>query len=264
MSTTQLRAFGVEEGWAPYRLRQARYFELACDVSRWAMEHARQHGVPMNLLDVGTWNGVTRKYVEVQPGGQYVRYHGVDIFPRGFDYVYKSNDWTLHNINLEGGMPHLESSSYDAIVAEQVLEHLHHPERALKDMQRVLRPGGHLIVGVPIFPEGLHLARKHLVPAIDRLKKTKKTRGHVQAWTKRTFLNLLHETCPELEVECSRGFRIISGGVLRPLEHRRWWWRLNRALGAALPSLCIEIQVVARKRASSAQQPDFAPRRATG
>jgi hypothetical protein len=44
-----------------------------------------------------------------------------------------------------------------------------------------------------------------------------------------------------------RGFRIISGGLLRPLENYRWWWRFNRRLGARLPAACIEAQIIARK-----------------
>jgi len=34
---------------------------------------------------------------------------------------------------------------------------------------------------------------------------------------------------------------------IEPLEHYRWWWQVNRWLGSMLPSLCIEVQVVAAK-----------------
>jgi len=48
-------------------------------------------------------------------------------------------------------------------------------------------------------------------------------------------------------VETVRGFRIVSGGLLRPLENYRWWWRFNRRLGELLPAACIEAQIIARK-----------------
>jgi hypothetical protein len=35
--------------------------------------------------------------------------------------------------------------------------------------------------------------------------------------------------------------------LLRGLENYRWWWRCNRRLGALLPALCIEAQIIARK-----------------
>lgn len=239
------KAFGVEEGWAPYRLRQARYFELATDVARWARDQCRQSFRPLDLLDVGINDGVTRKYVECQT--QLVRYHGVDIFPWGRDYVYRSADWSLHHIDLEQGMPELATDAYDVVVCEQVLEHLSAPARALSDMYRVLRPGGHLILGVPIFPSPLHLVRRHLVPVADRCLGVTKVRSHLQAWSKPSFIRFVRRSCPGIQIERVRGFRIVSGGVLRPLEYCRWWWRLNRRIGQWLPGWCIEIQVVATK-----------------
>jgi hypothetical protein len=41
---------------------------------------------------------------------------------------------------------------------------------------------------------------------------------------------------------------MLSGGVLRPLENYRWWWRLGRVTGRIAPALCTEIQVVAVKK----------------
>lgn len=243
------KAFGIEEGHAPYRLRQARYYELGQDCAALAKAHYEQLGQPVDLLDIGTYDGVTRKYVEAFAGGEHVRYHAVDIFPHGREFVYKHQDWELHNINLEKGLPGLASNRYDIVVCEQVLEHLHHVEEALSGIERVLKPGGMLVLGVPIFPPGLHLVRKHVVPVTDKLFKVKKVRGHVQGWSRGSFLNLVSKACPQLEVHHTRGFRVVSGGVLRGLEWRRWWWQLNRRVGRLVPGLCIDLQVVAYKRA---------------
>jgi len=122
----------------------------------------------------------------------------------------------------------------------------------------VLRPGGILIVGVPIFPDGVHLLRRHVVPVLDRVIKPRRPRGHVQAFSLRSFLKMLREAGP-LELSDVRGFRIVSGGLLRPLEDFRWWWRLNRYIGSKIPSLCIETQVVARKTLASVEAPARVP-----
>ncbi|WP_254513747.1 class I SAM-dependent methyltransferase [Anatilimnocola floriformis] len=240
------KAFGVEEGYPTYRLRQARYYDLGLDCSRWAEEHYVTTGRKCELLDIGTYDGVTRRYCEIHPGNEHLSYHGVDIFPKGKEFVYKSADWKLHHIDLSTGLPELKTAAYDIVVCEQVLEHLHDPQLALREIERVLKPGGRMVVGVPIFLEGLHLIRKHLVPVYDRVVKTP-PRGHVQAWSKRTFMRMVRQTCPHIKVETTRGFRILSGGVLRPLEYQRWWWQLNRRVGAMVPGLCTEIQMIAQK-----------------
>lgn len=254
--TASTSAFGIEPGLPTYRLRQARYHALAEDVARLAIQQHNHSGQPLDLLDVGCGDGVSMKYIEAQPGGEHVRFHGVDLFPRGMHRIYRPDRWRLHRADVELGLDDLGEGQYDVVICEQVLEHLHDCDTAVNELLRVLRPGGVLIVGVPIFACGAHLVRKHVVPKLDRWLNVKKVRGHVQAFSKRTFVNLL-ETTGRVQVEQVRGFRFISGGPLRPLEYCRWWWQLNRKLGAWFPSLCVEIQVLARKTATAAQAAGF-------
>jgi SAM-dependent methyltransferase len=245
-------AYGVEpHRRATYELRQSRYYCLGEDVAREAAMLMAEHGRRCRLLDVGVFDGVSRRYIEIHAGSEFIDYEAVDIFPNGVSFVYKHADWRMHHIDLSHGMPGLASDAFDVVICEQVLEHLSNVERAIQDLARVLRPNGLLIVGVPIFPEGLHLARKHLVPLTDRLFGVRKVRGHVQAWSLRTFVREFRH-CDEIEIRQKRGFRIVSGGVLRPLEFSRLWWQLNRRIGALVPGLCIEVQLVCRKRARPA------------
>ena len=239
-------AYGVEPGRLPYRLRQARYPELAEDVSQFAQRLHNREGRQVELLDVGVGDGVSRRYIEVHPGSEFISFHAADRYPKGFEYVYKNQLWQHNVIDAEQGLPQLESNRFDIVICEQVLEHLHNTEHAMTELSRVLRPGGLLIVGVPIFPHGPHLIRKHVVPLCDRIF-NRRPRPHVQAFSKRSFLKLLTMNC-DIDVCQTRGFRIVSGGLLRPLEYCRWWWRLNRLVGSIVPGLCVEIQVVALKR----------------
>ena len=241
-------AFGIEKGHVPYRLRQARYYELGQDIARWAWEHHQNTSKSLDLLDVGTCDGILRRYTEVHPGCEYIRYEAADIYRYGIEYVYKHAEWKHHHIDLNSGMKGIATHSFDVVVCEQVLEHLENYRLAMSELSRVLRPGGLLVVGVPIFPGGLHLIRRHVVPVTDRLFKVKKVRGHIQAWSKHGFVRELKAECPDLDILVCRGFRIMSGGLLKPLEYCRWWWQWNRWLGSLVPSLCVETQIIARKR----------------
>jgi SAM-dependent methyltransferase len=244
-------AFGVELGQPPYRLRLARYHALAETIGTFVGEQLRQQVRPIKLLDVGLGTGRSRRHIEVHPGTEHIQYHGVDQFLFDQSKVYKHQDWTLRKTNLEEGLPFVPSDHFDIVICEQVLEHLRNPELVLQELPRVLNPAGLLIVGVPIFPHGVHLIRRHVVPQWDRLTKCKKVRGHCQAFSNRTLLNILKRN-QALHIQQVRGFRILSGGPLRPLEYFRWWWKINRAIGAAIPSWCIEVQVIATKLQASA------------
>ncbi len=239
-------AFGVDPTRRElYSLRQARYQEIGEQVGRLAQVSAG----PLKLLDVGVWNGVSMRYIERQPGAEKIEFHGIDL--KLHNTIYSRDRWaSLQQGDLLEGFSHVPSNQFDVVICEQVLEHLPRLETAMATLCRVLKPGGRLIVGVPIFPPGVHLMRKHLVPLWDQLVGTKKVRGHLQAFSLGSFVSTLKRNCCcNLDVQSARGFRAISGGVLRPLENYRWWWQLGRATGRIAPSLCTEIQVVAVKKA---------------
>jgi SAM-dependent methyltransferase len=42
-------------------------------------------------------------------------------------------------------------NTFDTVVSTEVLEHVPEPLRALKEMQRVLKPGGHLVLSTPMY-----------------------------------------------------------------------------------------------------------------
>jgi ubiquinone/menaquinone biosynthesis C-methylase UbiE len=45
----------------------------------------------------------------------------------------------------------VSTSSIDTVLSTFVLEHLERPQAAISEMQRVLKPGGHLILAAPLF-----------------------------------------------------------------------------------------------------------------
>ena len=239
-------AFGVDPTRKErFSLRQARYHEMGETVGRLLAQRPDNAG-PLKLLDVGVWNGVSMRYLERQAGAERIEFHGIDLQLQ--PDIYNRSKWSsLMEGDLLDGFPHLASHQFDVVICEQVLEHLPHVELAISTLCRLPKPGGTLIVGVPIFPPGIHLLRRSLVPMWDRVVGTKKTRGHLQAFSLGTFLRKLRRN-GDVTIQSARGFRILSGGVLRPLENYRWWWQLGRITGRLVPGLCTEVQVVAVKK----------------
>jgi SAM-dependent methyltransferase len=229
-----------------YSLRQSRYDALAHDIDALAGAAAKA-GRRLSVLDIGSGGGATPRHLRARPN-----FRAIDIDATDVDRQYNV-DATLYRAmfigDLTKGYPELASGSYDVVVCEQVLEHLLELATPMATFGRLLKRGGRAFIGAPIFLPPLHLARRHLVPAIDRLTGSNHRRDHVQAFTLAHLKAALlaHSGLDFIE---ARGFRIISGGVLRPLEERRWWWAFNRWLGATLPAACIEAQIVLEKRTS--------------
>ena len=236
-------AFGVDPSRPErYSLRQARYAALADDISEWAGAAARR-GDSLSLLDVGCGWGPLLRHLDTKPHFDKLEMSAADVSDTA---LYRKDVYRGYFIgDLTGGYPEIPSGHYDVVVCEQVLEHLAALDTAIATLVRVLRPGGRLVIGVPIFLPPLHLARKHLVPLLPRMLRPDDS-THQQAFSLASFLRELRRH-RSLSVETVRGFRIISGGLLRPLENYRWWWRFNRRLGELLPAACIEAQIIARK-----------------
>ena len=73
---------------------------------------------------------------------------GFDSIKRAFLKLRKKN---LNFSFIQGDIYRLpyEDSSFDAVVASEILEHLEKPQDALKEVARIVRPGGYFIVSTP-------------------------------------------------------------------------------------------------------------------
>lgn len=81
---------------------------------------------------------------------------GCSIFKKeGFinlDVDHSSNPDIVHNLD-EFPYP-FEDNQFSEIVGDHVLEHLNHPFNAMKELHRILKPGGKLTIRVPHFSRG--------------------------------------------------------------------------------------------------------------
>jgi SAM-dependent methyltransferase len=84
---------------------------------------------------------------------------GVDIDRVAFESRGRApNAWTFLQADLDKGLPFKDATA-DAIRANQVIEHVREPGRFLAEAQRVLRPGGLLVVTTPNVRQIRHLIR---------------------------------------------------------------------------------------------------------
>lgn len=97
------------------------------------------------VLDVGCGHMPFRDFARVYVAS----YEGFDLERR--------TEGVTHVGNAES-MTAIATADYDTVFSFEVLEHLPHPQRAMHEMARVLKPGGVLLLTVP------HLSRLHEEP----------------------------------------------------------------------------------------------------
>lgn len=110
------------------------------------------------VLDVGCGDGINlvglNRIVESQ--GWHASLYATDYNPlrveraSRFSFVQEVRQAAIQNIPYPDGW-------FDALLCNHVLEHIRDDETALRELKRVLRPGGLMILGVP--NEGCALAR---------------------------------------------------------------------------------------------------------
>lgn len=232
-------AFGVEPSDRAYRLRLARYPALADEVATLA----RRSAGTLRVLDVGCGRGRTLRYLEPTGVADRVALFGIDLDPRLPGRLHGFERWRAALADASRGLP-FRDGSFDAVICEQVLEHMDDPQALFAECARVLRPGGTLLAGVPTFPPGLAALRGAMGHGRDDAKHG---HGHVQAFSAPSFRRAI-ERSGAFRVTSLRGFRSASGGLLAPLEDHRWWWRWNLWWGARCTWLCAEVQAVAARR----------------
>ena len=139
---------------------------------------------PGSLLDVGCGEGVlVHQWAQRYPQGRFV---GIDLEAPDIQA-----GWAQHQapnleyrVNRAERMPFADGE-FEVATAIEVLEHVPDPEHTVAEMARVA--SGHLLVSVPREPlwRALNMARGAY------LKDLGNTPGHVNHWSKRSFVQLL-------------------------------------------------------------------------
>lgn len=230
-------AFGVEPNHAKYRLRVARYPALAKSIRQFVQNSPQKD--KLTLLDIGVGYGRTFRYVAAENVEHKIDWHGIDIRRTPQEKLAGADAYNIKLANIANGLPY-DDNSFDIIVAEQILEHLKDPAFAVREISRVAKPGALVIIGVPIFVGFFASLRNLYIKMFPGIFKWSGS-DHHQTFSLGTIRELLLEHGGFVEKDV-RGFRVLSGGIFRPLENYHWWYKLQGNMGKKFPAITVEIQ----------------------
>lgn len=194
----------------------------------------------LQLLDVGCGIGKLRLACPVEK----IEFTGIDVRATSLEIARRNGYARLVQGNLVGALPFADAS-FDALVCSHVLEHLPNPENQVREIFRVLRPGGLFLMATPMSWWWNRWLRMHVLPFLVPGKKADvlaANYGHVTFFTMSSLKALLQD----FVIEDIRGFRFFSSRHL-PLENWWWYYRMNTLWGKSFPRLTADVNVAARK-----------------
>jgi ubiquinone/menaquinone biosynthesis C-methylase UbiE len=197
-------------------------------VVRRFLERARPFST---LLDLGAGTGVDlRAGREVQPDAEL---HAIEVWPESVRTL-EGMGVRVHPINLEKDRFPLADGSMDVVMSNQVLEHTKEIFWIFHEATRVLRTGGHMVVGVP------NLASLHnrLLLLLGRQPSAlQNATAHVRGYTRRDLVRFVDRVFPG-----GYSVRAFGGSNFYPFPPA-----IARPLARALPGMAWGIFLLLRK-----------------
>jgi ubiquinone/menaquinone biosynthesis C-methylase UbiE len=238
------RAFGKIPAYCEYELFMERYRSAAEFIHR-----AQADLKTLKLLDVGSGNGYLKYFCDFG----HIEWHGIEIWEERLKDC-ESLGYHMHWCDIDTDSLPFEDEAFDVVVASHVIEHLQNPDFALREMYRVLKTSGLLIVGTPIKPIIISSLLNYIYSF--RVINKGETAHNYDLYSLRNFLL---QNLPEAQIIDTRGFRIISARKTRDWENNFNFYKFNTYVGKNLPSITPEVNVVILKDGTKKQVQTFSP-----
>lgn len=228
--------FSEEVRKIEYPVRALRFWWMHCLIR----EELGRIGRVVIIADIGCDRGIIKLFA---PPAKNAYWIGLDI-DTNREGIHLAKYDELHPCDLNEGIP-LADWSVDVAVCSHVLEYLPRPGFLMSEMERILRPGGMLLVSVPVVPKFISHFRKW--QCAEHFKSGKRKSGQLIHTFSVSRLRRLAKRAG-LEVKLLTGTSVIGKSGSR-LENYAFWIRLNQMSAALFPSLGRELCVQIRKPA---------------
>lgn len=237
-------AFGKIPAYCKYELFMERYRSAAEFIHK-----AHTELETLKLLDVGSGNGYLKYFCDFGN----IDWHGIEIWEERLKEC-ESLGYHMHRCDLDTETLPFEKETFEVVVASHVIEHLKNPGYAIKEMYRVLKTNGLLIVGTPIKPILISNLLNYLYAR--RVIHKGETAYNYDLYSLKRFLgrNILGARIIDV-----RGFRILSARKTRNWENNFHFYRFNTYVGQKFPSLTPEVNVVLVKDGTPEEGRKFVP-----
>ncbi len=230
-------AFGKIPAYCRYELFMERYRSGAEFIEKYSI---RTKGKDRKILDVGCGEGYMKYFFDESPD---LEWHGVEQWDERRE-LCKTLGYQVYNLDINKESLPFESGTFDIVIASHVIEHLSNLEFAVGEMDRILKPGGLLLIAVPTkippFPFLINLYFKF------RNFKIGETQNAFSVWSIQSRMKELLGESKYVTIDI-RGFRFFSARKRLNLENSRFFYKLSTWLGRVCPAITPEINLIMRK-----------------
>lgn len=227
-------AFGRIPAYKKYELFMERYRSAVDDFIVPYLEENSPKDRKVRILDVGSGEGNLKYFFEDLSD---IEFTGIEISENRQEMCRKLG-YEIISFDIEKEKFPFEDNHFDVVVASHVIEHLYHPKVALKEIQRVTKKDGMVVIGVPMHSwwlSSILYIKEWLFPS--------RPHQHHQFYT----MHSLKKFCSSFKILDIRGFRIISARKKFNWENNVNFYKFNTWFGRTFPRFSAEVNIVLKK-----------------
>lgn len=157
---------------------------------------------PRVVLDIGCGEGFLIGELRKRPELKETKFYGVDV------YTQKPEGFTYSVADITKKLPY-RSGQFDCVILGEVIEHVPNTDHVLREINRVLKPGGTLLITTPnlvswfnrvLVPFGIQplfsetSAERKMGRRWAALGQGNKSQGHLKIFTHRSLAEILEYT----------------------------------------------------------------------